>query len=217
MAFVLTYDGLVNIVTSYLERNDTNLLNNIPNFVLIAQRRIASDLKTLLDDITIVGKLTLGDPFLTKPNQWLNTISFNIGLDSSQLPGALNTNQALELRTYEFCLAYWPQQGATATPKYYADYDYNSWYICPTPDQAYPYETIFSQIPTAIDTSFQVNFITEFAPHLLEYATLREAMIFIKDDERIQFFESAYQTALAGMTQDDKKRLADRFYNREAD
>jgi len=217
MAFVLTYPGLVNIVTSYLERNDTNLLNNIDNFVLIAQRRIASDLKTLLDDVIVDGKFIVGEPYLQKPPQWLNTISFNIGLDPTQPASALNTNINLELRTYEFCLAYWPQQGATAQPKYYADLDYQTWYICPTPDQTYPFEVIFSQIPTAIDSTFEVNFITQYAPHLLEYATLREAMIFIKDDERIQFFESAYQTALAGMTQDDKKRLADRFYNREAD
>jgi hypothetical protein len=217
MAFVLTYDGLVQLVKDYLERNDANLVNNIPNFVLIAQRRIGNDLKSLLNDVSFTGFMVTGSPYIAKPNQWLNTVSFNMGINATPSATGFTTFTPITLASYEFCTAYWSDAAQNAQPKYYAEVDYQFWYISPTPDQDYPFEIILAQFPTALDSANGSNLITQFAPHLLEYATLREAMIFIKDDERIQFFETAYQTALAGMLQDDKKRLADRFYNREAD
>ena len=211
MAYSLTYDTLFNNVLAYLERNDENLQNAIPNFIFLAQKRIANDLKTLVSEQYVTGTFQVGQPIVQKPAQWLNSVTTNIN--------NLTDNSAVlvPIMSYEFCKLYWPNKTETGTPKYYCDYGYDNWLFVPTPDQAYPFEIAFLGFPTPIDQNNQTNAITDRVPHLLEYATFSEAMIYIKNDERIQFFESKYTNALQGLINEDQNRYADRYYDRSKD
>lgn len=209
MAYTLTYDTLYNSILAYLERNDQNLRDAIPGFIFLGQRRITNDLKSLVSEQYVVGNMTAGSAVIQKPAGWVNTITFNFGIGDSN-----NTRKQLLLRTYEYCTNYWPNDTLTGEPEFFSDYGYNNFRITPTPDENYPFELCFLGVPPMIDSENQTNIITDRVPHLLEFACLEEAMIFIKDDERIQFFNQKYVGALQSLQNEDQLRYADRATNR---
>src|SRR5271170_19135 len=191
MAFVLTYDTLTSSVQDYLERSGATLISQIPLFIMLGERRTARDLKILGLKNAITDNFIVGQSAFQKPIRWLNDSSFNIGTGTN-----FNTRLFLEQRAYEWCRLYWPDPTQTGTPKYYAsDYNYNFWFLVPTPDQTYPYEVLYYETPQLIDSTTSTNFLTESAPEVLLYATLLETASYLKDDERVPVWTDYYNKA----------------------
>lgn len=212
MAFVLTYNSLIEQLTNYLERDDPGLIASLPTFVMLGQQRIDKESKTLGLEQYISGFLIPNNNVLIKPNRWRNTLNINIG------SGVNNTTYSqIELRSYEFCRLYWPTDTETSLPLYYADYGFNNWLFAPTPDQAYPFEISYMETTEPIDEINQTNWITENAPDILLYACLLETAPFLKDDERVPTWRLYYEGALNALNQEDKDRLTDRFSDRSKD
>jgi hypothetical protein len=61
---------------------------------------------------------------------------------------------------------------------------------------------------------FQTNWVTEYIPDLLLYASLLEATPFLKNDERIQTWQAMYDRAAQAVNGEDLKRILDRSANR---
>jgi hypothetical protein len=210
MAFVLTYDSLTIAVTNYLERDDPNLLSQIPLFIMLGERRISRDLKILGLKVAITANLVINNGVFRKPTRWLNDSSFNIGTGTN-----FNTRKYLLQRSVEWCRLYWPDPIKTGTPKYYAsDYNYNYWIVVPTPDDAYPYEIIYYETPELIDETVSSNFLTESIPEALLYATLLESAPYLKDDERIKVWQDRYDRARQAIGEEDIRRIQDAFSKR---
>lgn len=209
MAFVLTYDSLVTAVQNYLERIDEPFISEIPLFIMLGERRVARDLKILGLKVFITDNLLQEQQTLQKPTRWLNTSTFNIGTGTD-----FNTRVQIQQRSYEYCRIYWPDPTQFSQPKYFSDYDFNHWLIAPTPDQAYPYEIAYYQIPQLIDETDSTNFLTESAPDILIYATLLETASYLKDDERLPIWLKYYETAKAALSEEDMRRVYDGFSKR---
>jgi hypothetical protein len=132
-------------------------------------------------------------------------VSINIGT------GATGDNRKfLFTRDYEYIRTYWPNALDTDQPVFYSDYDYSHWLIAPTPDQDYPFEILYYELPPLLDDSVQTNWVTEYAPQLLLYGTLVEATPFLKNDERIQVWQSMYDRAAAMLNGEDLGKILDR-------
>jgi len=210
MAYVLTYQTLTSSVQDYLERNDATLVSQIPLFIMLGERRVARDLKVLTLKIAITSNLVVNSSVFAKPTRWLNDSSFNIGTSTN-----FNTRVFLLQRSYEWCRTYWPDPTQTGQPKYYAsDYNYNFWYLVPTPDLAYPYEILYYETPQFIDETVSVNYLTSNAPEVLLYATLLETASYLKDDERIPVWTDYYEKAKKALGEEDMRRIYDAFSRR---
>lgn len=208
----MTYNSLVAQVTSYLNRTDTATLDQIPNFIYQAEQRICRESKNVGLEVYVTGTFITNNSVIAKPARWRRNITFNYGT------GVLNnTRNTILLRSYEFCRAYWPDPTLSAPPKFYADYGYYNLLIVPTPDQAYPFELGYLQLPDPISPNNQTNWITNYAPDVFLYATLLEAMPFLKDDERIPVWKEYYDRGLSSLNQQDDQRIYDRSGNRSAD
>lgn len=210
MAFVLTYDTLTSSVEDYLERNDSTLVSQIPLFIMLGERRVARDLKILGLKVAVTDSFVAAESVVAKPTRWLNDSSFNIGTGTD-----FNTRLFLLQRSYEWCRTYWPDPTQTGTPKYYAsDYNYNFWFFVPTPDETYPYESIYYETPQLIDDTISTNFLTESAPEVLLYATLLETASYLKDDERVPVWTDYYEKARKSIGEEDMKRIYDAYSKR---
>lgn len=121
------------------------------------------------------------------------------------------------LRSFEYARSFWPNQALTNPPQFYADMGYYSWLISPTPDQNYPYLLAYLETPQVIDITYQTNYLTEFMPEVLLKAVLLEAMLDLKNDERIPVVEAEYVKALASWNAKDELRKVDRYTTRKAD
>lgn len=210
MATTMTFDTLKQDVQRYLERgatyaSDPVVYEQIPRLINLAERRIARELKIQGFIAVVSDTLVPGQSVYAKPNRWRDTVSINIGTGTS------NANRtALFTRVYEYLRSYWPNESLMATPLFYSDYDYSHWLIAPTPDQAYPFEVLYYELPPLLDDSIQTNWLTEYAPQLLLYGALLEATPFLKNDERIGTWQQYYDRAAAMLNGEDLAKILDR-------
>lgn len=213
MAYVLTYNSLKQAIQFYLERSDAPVLAEIPLFIMLGERRVARDLKILGLKVFVTDNLIPNNEILTKPARWLNTSTFNIGVPTLEDP-SFNTRIQIPLRSYEYCRLYWPNPNQADQPKYIADYDFTHYLIVPTPDQPYPYELAYYELPSLIDEDGQTNWLTENAPDILLYASLLETASYLKDDDRVAVWMKYYDLAKAALTTEDMARIYDAFSKR---
>lgn len=209
----MTFNSLVQQVLAYLDRNDVSTVNQVPNFISQAEQRIATESKSLGLETYVYGAFTPSQSIIQKPARWRRTLSMNYGL-----PPDLNQRQQLQLRSYEFIRNYAPNPNDTSSlPMYYSDYGFDHILIGPTPAAAYPFELCFLQLPEPITVNNQTNWLTNYAPSLLLYAALLEAVPYLKADERVPIWQQYYDRALATLNAQDDQRVVDRASNRAAD
>jgi hypothetical protein len=210
MATTMTFTTLQEDVRRYLERgatyaSDPVVYEQIPRLINLAERRIARELKVQGFINVVTGTLAIGQSVYSKPDRWRDTVSINIGTGNQN-----NTRKVLFSRAYEYLLSYWPDRSQTEEPIFYSDYDYDHWLIAPTPDAEYPFEILYYELPPLLDDVVQTNWLTEYAPQLLLYGTLLEATPFLKNDERINVWQSMYDRAAAMLNGEDLAKILDR-------
>jgi len=202
VAAVMTYDSLVNDISTYLERNDTATLEKIPQFIMFAEQVLASEIR-FLGNLTVAdGAMTANNPILDKPARWRKTVSFNVTVAGERVP--------VFLRKYEYVREYWPDDTQTGVPAFYCDYDYTHWLVAPTPASAYTFQVLYYERNQPLDSANQSNWFTQYAPQALLYGALLQAMPFLKNDERIPVWQAMYDKAIALLKQEDLTRVGDR-------
>lgn len=195
----MTYDSLVQDLIDYCERSDQPFLDQVPRFIMMAENRIASETKPLGFLRTVTGNLS--GLMLVKPNRWRKTKSFSITVGGQK--------KYLFERGYEYCRTYWPDEALEEEPVYYADYDYEHFLIAPTPDTQYAFELQYYERPQPLSTVNQTNWTTQYAPQVILYASLMEAMPFLKTSERIPEFQGLYDRAISAIVKEDQERVLD--------
>lgn len=201
-SFVLTYSSLVSTVQQYLERSDAGLVGQIPTFISLCEFEIAQEIKTLGQLQVVTSNFSAGQPVLAKPSRWRKTVSMTY-------TNAAGSTQPIFLRKLEYLFNYWPNSTSVAPPVYYADIDYEHWQFAPTPDQAYVLTTVFYERISPLSSSNQTNWLTQYAPNVMLYGTLLQAMPFLKNDQR-QIFQQKYTEAITALKTEDQLRVGDR-------
>lgn len=197
---VMTYDSLKKDIEEYAERHDEPFLTQIPRFIMLAENRIASEVRGLGQLKIVNGKME--GAVMAKPLRWRETASMNVTIDGKR--------KTLFQRGYEYCRMFAPDATKTGEPRFYCDYGYEHWLIVPTPPSQYTFEVNYFERPEPLSNSRQTNWTTQNAPQLILYAALLEAMPFLKKDDRIQTFQAFYQSAHQAVTNEAKRRAFDR-------
>jgi hypothetical protein len=198
----MTYDSLTSMTLQYLERSDQAVINAIPTFITLAEFEIAQEIKTLGQLTVATATMTPSNPIIAKPARWRKTVSMTLTNASGQ-------TQPVFLRKLEYLQNYWPTVTNTATPVYYADTDYEHWYLAPTPDQAYTFEVLFYERIAPLSSTNQTNWLTQYAPNAMLFGTLLQAMPFLKNDSRA-IFQQKYKEAIDALRTEDVSRVGDR-------
>lgn len=201
-AAVMTYDSLVEDVSSYLERDDEQTLAKIPTFIMLAEQVIASQIKFLGNLTVNTSTMVASQAVIDKPARWHKTVSMNVTVAGRRTP--------VLLRKYEYLREYWPEPTETDVPLFYADYDYTHWLVAPTPDAAYNFEVIYYERPQPLDSSNQTNWFTTYAPQALLYGSLLQAMPFLKNDDRMPMWRAEYDLIINTLKAEDVARVGDR-------
>jgi hypothetical protein len=205
--YTMTYSSLLEDVRRYLERgftaeSDQIVYEQLPRLVTLGERRISRELKIQGFIRAVTTPLQTGVATYRKPDRWRDTVSMTVN------------GSPIFARSYEYCRSYWPDEAEMGAPQFYADYDYNHWLITPTPDADSNLEIVYYEQPRFLGEDFQTNWLTEYAPDLLLYATLLEATPFLKKDERIGTWQQMYDRAAQALNGEDLKRIMDRSAQR---
>jgi len=200
-SWVMTYDSLTSTVLQYLERRDQATINAIPTFITLAEFEIAEQIKTLGQLQVVESAMSAGNANLQKPARWRKTVSMNVTVAGKRQP--------VLLRKYEYLKNYWPDSTQTDVPLYYADTDWDHWYLAPTPAQAYTFEVLYYERISPLSSTNQTNWLTQNAPNAMLFGTLLQAMPFLKNDQRA-IFQQKYTESLQALKGEDIARVGDR-------
>jgi len=189
-----TYSGLKTAIQDYVDSSETTFVNNLNIIIEQAEERILKGV--WLDNFkkNVTGTATSDTPYLGMPTDFLAPFSLAV-IDS-------NTYHYLNLKQVSFMRSYKPTTtgAVTGRPKYYAEFDSDSFIIAPTPDSNYTFELHYFYRPaslTAAGDSGQ-TWLSENAPIALLYASLTEASIFLKmDPTETGLYNQRFEDALA--------------------
>lgn len=196
-AYVMTYDNLVADVINYMERDDAQFVAQIPSLIGLAESAIAAELKTYMQMTVVETVLLQNEVILAKPARWRKTVS-------------MKTNgQPILIRSQDF-IAQYQAESDPATPKYYADYDYNNWAFAPAPDTDYSIEIIYYSKIQPLDTNNQQNLFTRECPQAMLFGTLLQAQGYLKALDKLPVWKQYYEESLASLKKEDNARRVDR-------
>lgn len=206
MAFVLTYNQIVEDLQRYCQRKDTDFVDSIPGFVTYALTRISKDLQILGAMQVMNGIMIPGQPVIQKPSLWMNNVNFSIGTGTTG-----NEEVFLEPSNYETAVESQNDATETGRPKLYSNYDTYHWLITPTPDIAYPFQVSYFRRFEALDEAHQTNWLTENDPESIWLACWMKACLYTDNMDKYNSLQPVYVEAISSLIGRDKQVGSDNF------
>jgi hypothetical protein len=116
------------------------------------------------------------------------------------LDASSNYNYLL-LKQVSFIRDFTPNASTTGTPKYYAEFDQNSFILAPTPASNLTFELHYFYRPSSLTSAGDTGttWLSENAPNALLYGSLVEACTYLKNYEVTPAYEQKFQEALLGL------------------
>ncbi|MEY4429857.1 MAG: hypothetical protein RLZZ182_2546 [Pseudomonadota bacterium] len=191
-----TYAGLKSSVASWLHRDD--LTSIIPDFIALAEARIARDLR-IRKQVTNTTLATVGGTqYVTLPTDFLEME--NIGLSDTSPPAQLH------VVTPEVMDELYPAGYSTAQPVVYTIVG-DKLLLGPTPDAVYTvtldYYARFAALSGASDT----NWLLTYHPGIYLFGSLAEAMPWVDNKETISLYEQKYMAEVEKLNLQDDESL----------
>ena len=188
MAF--TFTTLKTAIQDYTDNTETTFVNQLSRFILNAEERILKECQ--LDDFrkNVSGTVTQSVKFLTKPTDFLAPFSLSV-VNSSN-------NEFLLYKHVTFIQDYTPDPATTGVPKYYGDWDEDSFIMAPTPDGNYVAELHYFYRPQSITASDDgTSWLGTNAELCLLYGSLMEAYTFMKGEtDLLTLYNSRFQESI---------------------
>ena len=189
-----TYSSLKTAIQDYAESTESSFVTHLDDFIKSAEER---DLKAVqLDDFikNVTGTATADSAYLGAPSDFLSSFSLAV------IDGSSNYN-FLKLKHPSFIRDFTPAAATTGTPKYYAEFDEDTFILAPTPNSAYTFELHYFYRPSSLTSAGDsgTTWLSTNAPNALLYGSLAEAMMYLKNYETSPIYEQRFLEALSLM------------------
>jgi len=193
----MNYTELTQAIQDYTENPEASFVDNIPTFVQQAEFRIVRSVLIPEFRKNVLGDLTAGNRYLSRPTDFLSAFSIAI-IDSD------GEYTYLYDKDMNFMREAYPDPTVTGKPKYYAQFagdsvanTNGSFLLGPTPDQAYSVELQYYFDPPSIAET-GTSWLGDNAPTALLYGALIEAYTYMKGDaDMMTIYKTRYDDALA--------------------
>lgn len=174
-------------IQEYSENFEASFVDNVDNFIRLAESRILLRVKLpkFRKDVvaTIAGPNPLPNPLLSVPTDFLAPDSF-VTVTPGGLVFAVNKDP-------EFLDECYPDPTVTGVPRFYSQVNETQLKLGPAPDATYPVKMgYFYQPPSIVDTGS--NWIGDHFPHALVSGALVEACTYMKTEDNLY---TRYSTA----------------------
>jgi len=107
----------------------------------------------------------------------------------------------LLLKQVSFIRDFTPNASTTGLPKYFGEFDENTFIVAPTPDSNYSMELHYYYKPASLTSGGDsgTTWLSENAPNAMLYGSLVEGSMYLKNYEVLPVFETKFQEALLGL------------------
>ena len=201
----MNYSQLSQLIQQYCESTESSFVDNIPNFVQLAEERIYNSVQIPAIRKNSTATMSIGNKYMSLPSDWLSTYSLAV------FNPANNEYTYLLNKDVNYIRQAYPDADDVGRPEYYAIWDDNTMILGPAPDLAYTAELHYYYYPTSIVDAGTSWLGTNFETVLL-YGSLREAYTYLKgEQDMMQYYDQKYQEALGLL-----KRLGDGLDRQDA-
>jgi len=185
----MNYAELYQIIADFAVDAEPVFLDNIPNFVRAAEKRIYQDADLTASQKADTPAVTINVATVTMPADFLSVDSFAVTVAGELI--------FLLPKSIDFLQTAYPIAANTGTPRYYGVKDSLTLQLAPVPSATLVSQLRYFGYPDSIvdasTTWLGDNF--EFA---LQYGALRDAAAFLKEEaDIVAMYEAKYQEALA--------------------
>lgn len=204
----MNYSELLTNVRNYTEVTSDVLTNSVINvFITNVENKIAREVD--LDEQRRYATTTS-----TANNAFIDVSGPEGGFRfarSLQIVGSDGTRNYLEQRDQSFMDEYAPirsETTGTGQPKYWANWDYETLMLAPTPNQVYTIEMAYIEEPQKLDTSngSSTTWISNNAPEVLLYGVLSETFSYLKNAQDMQLYDAKYSQSLQALATEQMGR-----------
>ena len=190
-----TFTTLKTAIQDYTQNTETTFVTNLPTLIVQAENRIIKPVELPNFRKNVTGTLTSGNPYLSTPSDYLYPFSLAV-LDSS------NNYDYLLNKDVSFIREAYPTASTTGSPKFYAQFDDDTFIVAPAPDANLTVELHYFYIPESITVaSSGTSWLGTNATEALLYSSLVEAYTFMKGEPDIlSGYENRFKEALGRLT-----------------
>lgn len=172
----MNYTELYDALVAETENTDTTFLANIPVMVNNAEKRIYQAVKIPALRKNATTALTPSAPYVALPSDYLAPWEFAVLTSGSY--------NYLLLKDVSFLREMFPNPSSTGTPRFYAQFDADTFIVAPTPPSPLTAELHYFYYPESIVTA-GTSWVSANFENVLLYAALVEAAVFMKSEEDI--------------------------------
>ena len=190
MAF--TYATLKTAIQDYMENDETTFANNLDNFIKNTEEDILKNVELNYYRKNVTGTATSGSQYLGTPSDFLAPFSLAV-INSS-------VYYYLLLKHPSFMRDYTPNASTTGQPKYYGEFDNDTFILAPTPDDNYTFELHYFYRPTSLTAgaSDGTTYLSNNMPNVMLAGSLLHAATFMKlDAAELGTYKQNYAKELA--------------------
>tara|TARA_R110000787_G_scaffold248357_1_gene353913 strand:+ start:35 stop:682 length:648 start_codon:yes stop_codon:yes gene_type:complete len=205
MAFTLT--TLKTAIQDYTDNAESTFVSQLDRFIINSEERILKECQLSDFRKNVSGTVTQSSKFLSKPSDFLSPFSLSVVSSSN--------NEFLEYKHITFLQDYNPDPSTTGVPKYYAQWDEDSFVVSPTPDGAYAAELHYFYRPQSITSSEGdgTSWLGTNAELALLYGALFEAYTFMKgEQDLLLMYNNRFMGSLQGLKSlGESKQVRDEY------
>lgn len=180
----MNYVELRQSIIDFTENTDTTFEENIDTFIQNAEKRIYNSVLIPVLRKNVTGSMTADNKYLSCPTDFLAPYELAVVVSDGLVPPTSSYEYLLQ-KDVSFVRQAYATPSATGVPKYYAQFDQNTFILGPTPDDDYTAELHYYYYPTSIVTA-GTTWLGDNYPMCLLYGSLCEANIFMKGEADIQ-------------------------------
>jgi hypothetical protein len=185
----MNYGELQTQIRNYTEVDSNGLSDStLDQITKNTENRIYRELQIDAFRAYATASMTSGNRYVSTPSGLRNIRYVQITDGSSQ--------SFLEQKDTSF-MAEYITPGTTGVPKYYSNWDNDTWVVSPTPNAAFDVTIAYYVQPATItSTTSATSYVSTFAEDMLLYGCLAETYKYLKGPaDMIQLYEQSYQTA----------------------
>lgn len=189
---ITNYTELQASIANFLARDD--LTSQIPDFISLAEARMAREMQARSQEKRATATLTAGDAYVSLPTD----------LRSIRLV-KLNTNptEVLEYYTPTKVDEVYASTGQ-GKPKGYTIIG-GEVKFAPTPDAGYTAEIVYSEGVPSLSASNTTNIILTRHPDAYLYGSLAAASVYLMDDQKTTVYEQLFTRALDEIKREEER------------
>lgn len=182
------------LMGQYLETEEQTFEDNRDQFITLAEEDIFRQVQLPYLRQNSTAPMVIGNPYLKTPGDYLSTYSMAVIANGEY--------EYLTSKEVSFIREVYPSPTATGKPRFFAQFDHDTFLIAPTPDVQYTVELHYFYKPASITTlgDTGTTWLSENAENALLFGSILHGYIYLKGDQDvIAMYKAQFDKAIADL------------------